>query len=87
MSVDLGRRALRSTCSRDVLPTKLHQPATNTPYEGLMGPDDRRKAGGQLELPVERHVVAPLDGLISPNIAQPAEQVDDVENADISKAQ
>ena len=49
-----------------------------------MGSDDRRKAGGQLELPVERHVVAPLDGLISPNIAQPAEQVNDVENADIS---
>ena len=52
-----------------------------------MGSDDRRKAGGRLELLVERLVVAPLDGLISPNIAQPAEQVDDVENADISKAQ
>ena len=52
-----------------------------------MGPDDRRKAGGQLELPVERHVVALLDGLISPNIAQPAEQVDDVEKADVLKAQ
>ena len=85
--MDLGRIALSSTCSRDALPTKLHQPATNIPYQGLMGSDDRWKAGGQLELPVERHVVAPLDGLISPNIAQPAEQVDDVENADISKAQ
>ena len=52
-----------------------------------MGPDDWRKARGQLELPVERHVVAPLGGLISPNIAQPAEQVDDVENADVLKAQ
>ena len=52
-----------------------------------MGPDDRRKAGGQLELPVECRVVAPVDGLISTNIAQPAEQVDDVENADILKAQ
>ena len=37
---------------------KLHQPATNISYKGMMGPDDRRKAGGQLELPVERHVVA-----------------------------
>ena len=85
--MDLGRIALSSTCSRDALPTKLHQPATNIPCEGLVGPDDRRKAGGQLKLPVERHIVAPLDGRISPNIAQPAEQVDDVENADISKAQ
>ena len=85
--MDLGRRALRSTCSRDPMMTKLHQPTINISYEGLMGPDDRRKAGGQLELPVERHVVAPLDGLISPNIAQPAEQVDDVENADVLKAQ
>ena len=85
--MDLGRRALRSTCSRDVLPIKLHQPATNIPYKRLMGPDDRRKAGGQLKLPVERLVVAPLDGLISPNIAQPAKQVDDVENADVLKAQ
>ena len=85
--MDLGRIALSSTCSRDALPTKLHQLATNIPREGLMGPDDRRKTGGQLELPVERHVVAPLDGLISPNIAQPAEQVDDVENADVLKAQ
>ena len=85
--MDLGRRALRSTCSRDVLPIKLHQPAINIPYKRLMGPDDRRKAGGQLELPVERHVVAPVDGLISPNIAQPAEQVDDVEKADVLKAQ
>ena len=85
--MDLGRRALSSTCSRDALPTKLHQPATNIPCEGLMGPDDRRKPGGQLKLPVERHVVAPVDGLISPNIAQPAEQVDDVEKADVLKAQ
>ena len=82
----LGRKALSSTCSRDALPIKLHQPAINIPYKGLMGSDDRRKAGGQLELPVERRVVAPLDGLISPNIGQPAEQVDDVEKADISKA-
>ena len=52
-----------------------------------MGSDDRRKAGGQLELPVERHVVAPVDGGISPIIAQPAEQVDDVENADVPMAQ
>ena len=87
LSVDLGRIALSSTCSRDALPIKLHQPAINIPYKRLMGSDDRRKAGGQLELPVERLVVAPLDGLISPNIAQPAEQVDDVEKADISKAQ
>ena len=81
------RRALRSTCPRDALPTKLHQPANNSLYKGLMGSDDRRKAGGQLELPVERCVVAPLDGLISPNIVQPAEQVDDVEIADLSMAQ
>ena len=85
--MDLGRRALRSTCSRDVLPTKLHQPATNTPYEGLMGPDDRRKAGEQLQLPVERHVVAPVHGGISPISPQPAEQVDDVEKADVLMAQ
>ena len=85
--MDLGWRALSSTCSRDALPIKLHQPAINIPYEGLMGSDDRRKAGGQLELPIERHVVAPLDGLISPNIVQPAEQVDDVEIADDPKAQ
>ena len=58
--VDLGWRALSSTCSRDALPIKLHQPAINIPYEGLMGSDDRRKAGGQLELPVERYVVAPV---------------------------
>ena len=38
--VDLGRRALRSTCSRGMLATKLHQPAISMPYEGLMGPDD-----------------------------------------------
>ena len=66
LSVDLGRIALSSTCSRNALPIKLHQPAINIPYEGLMGSDDRRKAGGQLELPVERYVVAPVDGLISP---------------------
>jgi hypothetical protein len=53
LSVDLGRRALRSTCSRGTLSTKLHQPAISMPYEGLMGPDDRRKAAGQLALPVE----------------------------------
>ena len=52
-----------------------------------MGSDDRWKAGGQLELPVERHVVAPVHGGISPNTAQPAEQVDDVEKADILMAQ
>ena len=40
------RRALRSTCPRDALPTKLHQPANNSLYKGLMGSDDRRKAGG-----------------------------------------
>ena len=85
--MDLGRRALRSTCSRDALPIKLHQPATSIPYQGLMGSDDRQKAGGQLELPVERHVVAPVDGGISPIIAQPAEQVDDVEKADVLMAQ
>ena len=71
--MDLGRRALSSTCSRNALPTKLHQPATNITYKRLMGPDDRQKAGGQLELPVERHVVAPVDGGISPNIAHPTE--------------
>ena len=69
--MDLGRIALSSTCSRDALPIKLHQPAINIPYKRLMGSDDRRKAGGQLELPVERHVVAPLDGLISPNTHNP----------------
>ena len=52
-----------------------------------MGPDDRQKAEGQLELPVERHVVAPVDGGISPNIAHPTEQVDDVEKADVLKPQ
>ena len=41
LSVDLGRRALSSTCSRNALPTKLHQPATNITYKRLMGPDDR----------------------------------------------
>ena len=69
--MDLGRRALRSTCSRAALPTKLHQPAANIPYKGLMGPDDRRKACGQLKLPIECHVVAPLDGLISTNTRNP----------------
>ena len=78
---------VRVACSTQAL-THAHRPLTgNIPYEGLMGSDDRQKAGGQLELPVERHVVAPLDGLISPNIAQPAEQVDDVEKADVLKAQ
>ena len=85
--MDLGRIALSSTCSRDALPTKLHQPATNIPCEGLMGPDDRRKAGEQLQLLVERHVVAPLHGGISPISPQPAEQVDDVEKADVLMAQ
>ena len=68
--MDPGRRALRSTWSRGELPSKLHQPAISMPYEGVMPPDDRREAAGQLGLQVERHVIAPLDGLISPNIAR-----------------
>ena len=68
--MDLGRRALRSPCSRGELPPKLHQPANSVPYKSVMPPDGRWEAVGQLELPVERHVVALLDGLISPNIVR-----------------
>ena len=45
---DLWMGALRSTCSRSPLLSKLHQPSMYIIYEALMGPHDSCDAGGWL---------------------------------------
>ena len=53
--------ALKSTASHRPIPTPLHQPSYHYLSEGLIGLDERRKAVGQLQLPIWRVVVEQRD--------------------------